>query len=473
MNENFYSEKDELYLLGGCLNDSAILYECVEKLPSNSFYFQEHEELFKVLKFMLNSKIEINQEMVLKIISDMKNVKIPLRVVANAYVTWDKAIDLNYVIERILRLYNQRSMYYLSKGTLEDLNRLEDVFELKKRYLQKLSELDGYSSRCFVANAQISKNYRNGKSYIENLDIHLENKRNGIDDFDGFRSGYHNLDQIIGGFRNGTSTIIGARSSSGKTTLIVNLIINIVMKYPEAKIGFFSLEMSKESIYEKCMLTMAGVNLSDVEEGRVCADKYQRICIQEKEVASWPLYTFDFGGLKISQMKSEIKKAIIRNGINICFIDYLTRIQSDNKNTNKHQEVDQVSKGIKECSMEFNIPFVTLSQLSRGVALRSDKRPVISDLRESGSIEEDSDLILLMHRPKHYDTSLRDDFTEIFVAKNRFRGDLGKITYKFENGILKEIPKVEEMIQGAMITSQNNHSQEDEEWKNRYVSRKY
>lgn len=473
MTDNF-SEKDEIYLLGGCMDDPAILGDCIEKLSASAFFIKEHHGLFKILRQMFRLKIQTNPSMVIKYIEDNDLVAevSDLKLIHNISLLGDRTIDANYYIRRIQSFHSKRSLQKIGEDILTNISTSKDPEILKNEIIERLQDLDAANIKGFTSNRQVFENFKDGMNYIQYLDDLIEKKSKGIDIFEGFRTGYPQLDSLIGGFENGTSTIIGARSSSGKTTFIVNLILNIFRENPTANIGFFSFEMNKRRIFEKILYTYAGVRYSNDKNHIYSQEEYQSLVHHLTDFKSWPLFHFDHSGIKISQLKSEVKKAISRHKMNICFIDYLTKIQGDFRGQNKHIEIDQVSKGIQECAQEFNIPFVTLAQLNRQAIGRTDKRPTMTDLRESGSIEEDADTILMLHRPKHFDTSLKEDNTELYVSKNRSYGDLGKIVLKFDRGILAELPSVENLVQGAMISPQEE-KENTRAWEKTYVAREY
>ena len=199
-----------------------------------------------------------------------------------------------------------------------------------------------------------------------------------------------------------------------------------------------------------------------MQERRLTPFDFEDLAKAEKNIRDMKLTIFDRSGININEFKSHIRRETIRNGLDIVFLDYLSIIQAFHKTGNKHQEIDQVSKGLQSIALELNIPIVTLSQLNRAIYGRTEKTPVLSDLRESGSIEEDADLVMLLHRPAHYATAYQniDDVTQLIVAKNRLRGDLKKVEFDYKGGRYIEREPVETLLPNRVV-----HSSEKEEYR--------
>ncbi len=208
----------------------------------------------------------------------------------------------------------------------------------------------------------------------------------------------------------------------GKTTFILNLMKNMSLYQKKTKIGFFSLEMPATTIFTKLLCLFCDIKFSKFEDGLCTSEEKDRVINQIQKMKDLPLYLDDPSGIKLSQLRSRAKRMLYNFGIEILFIDYLTLIRSDEKFNNKHLEVDAISKGLQTLAKELNIPIVVLAQLNRASVKKEKPFPSLADFRESGSIEEDADGCILLHRPEYYDPNNQPGIIKVYVAKNRLRG---------------------------------------------------
>lgn len=435
----------EAYLISAMINNQTIANDYLHKLNLSDFYKIENQHIFNVLKSLHFRNEELLLDKIAYQLIQEAKIACPMSLLLDIQSLNGHMCDIEFYFHIVKENSLARSLTSLAQNLELRSKSKENAYDLQVEFQEKISSFGKIDSRGFISMRETWDNFEDNMPYHDFLKKRMIDFAEGKDCFDGIRTGYKRLDSLIGGFANGTNNIIGARSSSGKTTFLCNLIINITNNYPEKKIGFFSLEMPRNRIVQKLIAAYLNINPKNLEDGKITLQDYERVVEFEKKPTHPNLLFFDYSGVSVQEVKSVIRNEIRKSELNIVFIDYLTRIQSDRKYSSKHLEIDYVSKSLQDAALEFKIPIVSLAQLNRQFAMRADKRPVMSDLRESGSIEEDSDLILLMHRPAQHQAGVKDN-TEIIVAKNRLFGDLGKVELEFNNGLLTELPTLQELM---------------------------
>lgn len=258
----------------------------------------------------------------------------------------------------------------------------------------------------------------------------------------GLKTGFHDLDKMTAGFQKGDLIIIGARPAMGKTTFAQNLAYNVATRNGTGKgVLFYSMEMANNEIVDRMISDIAGVNAWRIRTGNLDDDDFARIGDALAEMSEISLFIDDTSSMNILEIRNKTRRAVHDHHISMVIVDYLQLLQgSDRYAGNRVQEVTEISRGLKQMARELEIPVIALAQLSRGVTGRDDPRPVLSDLRESGSIEQDADMVMFLHRPDYYKQN-NDDFvptniTELIIAKHR-HGPVGKVELYFHPELLR------------------------------------
>ncbi len=256
----------------------------------------------------------------------------------------------------------------------------------------------------------------------------------------GLKTGFRDLDKKTAGFQKGDLVIIGARPAMGKTTFAQNLAYNIA-SINKKGVLFFSMEMAANEIIDRMISDVSGVDNWKMRTGNLSDEEFSRIGDALAEMDEIPIYIDDTSSMTIVELRNKARRAQHDHDIGIVIVDYLQLIQgSDRYKGNRVQEVTEISRGLKILARELEIPVIALAQLSRNVTGRDDPRPVLSDLRESGSIEQDADLVMFLHRPDYYkqndDNYEETHITELLVAKHR-HGAVGKIELYFHPELLR------------------------------------
>ncbi len=232
----------------------------------------------------------------------------------------------------------------------------------------------------------------------------------------GIATGLRDLDQRMGGFQNSDLIIIAGRPAMGKTSLATNIAFNMAKAYKGEKqpdgalktingaiVGFFSLEMSAEQLATRIVAEQSGISSYKIRQGKITEQEFYRLSDVAADIEKMPLYIDQTGGISIAQLVARARRLKRQRGLDILFIDYLQLLSgSSKKSDNRVQEVTEITTGLKALAKELNVPVIALSQLSRGVESRDDKRPQLQDLRESGSIEQDADVVMFVFRDEYY-----------------------------------------------------------------------
>jgi replicative DNA helicase len=241
----------------------------------------------------------------------------------------------------------------------------------------------------------------------------------------GFLSSFQELDSILQGFQKYDLIVIAGRPSMGKTAFSLNIGINIIKQY-KIPLIIFSLEMSRQQIIYRLISTDSEINSNRLKSGKMNAWEWKLLSKSMKEISELPIFIDDDPNINISDIRSKIKKIIHENNKDcLVIIDYLQLMRVNKKFENRSQEISYVTRNLKILAREFKIPIVILSQLSRNLESRPNKRPMLSDLRDSGSIEQDADIVIMLYREDYYqDKKLEEQITEFIIAKHR-NGPIG------------------------------------------------
>lgn len=265
------------------------------------------------------------------------------------------------------------------------------------------------------------------EEYFDRLAFLQEHKGEII----GVPSGYVDLDKVTGGFQQSDLVILAARPSTGKTSLALGFAYNVAMKF-QRPVGVFSLEMSREQLVQRMLAMETGVDSHRLRTGYIDEEEWDRVSRAFGKLATAPLYIDDSAGISIMEMRSRARRLHAEYGIELLIIDYL-QLMAGSRNENRVQEVSEISRNLKGLARELNIPVITLSQLSRAVESRTSHVPQLSDLRESGSIEQDADVVMFIYREEMYNPETeKKNLAEIHIAKHR-NGPTGVVPLFFHN----------------------------------------
>ena len=273
-----------------------------------------------------------------------------------------------------------------------------------------------------------------GEVVLSNLD-----KLNALQQHDGaitgVPTGFKDVDHVFNGLQKSDLILVAARPAMGKTAFTLNIAQNVTMLYDKT-VAFFSLEMGKEQLVGRILSSVAGVSSEKLRRANMDPADWEKVIAAADRMSKSKLFIDDTPGLTVQDMRSKLRRLKVEHGLDLVIVDYIQLMQGRNSgkgSENRQQEVSEISRNLKLIAREFNVPLIALSQLSRGVESRPDKRPVLSDLRESGSLEQDADIVIFLYRDKYYDeNSEKGDNAEVLIRKHR-NGSVGTVELQFRD----------------------------------------
>ena len=428
---NFLAEK---MVLGCLLVNSEAIEISLKIISSDFFYFKNHQEIYKTIIFLHKNQLPIDSLTIITFLQDngllnkIGGVKVLIEL-------FRQVPNLAY-FEDYLRLlkdkYIRRSLiqfsYEIINSSYTTSLPLENIINhIEQKLFHFTNEL---SLHKLESNAEV----------INNIFFELKTK-SVHSQLSGMNSGFDDLDSLTQGFQKSDLIIIAGRPSIGKTALSLTIASNLV-KISKLPILFFSLEMSKKQLIYRLLSMETNIPQMKLKTGKLNKNEWIKLTKIIKILAKLPLFIDDKPDLFIEDIRSKIKTILFeQNKLGLVIIDYIQLIKSSNfKLDNRVQELSLITRSLKILAREFNIPIIGLSQLSRNVENRIDKKPILSDLRESGSIEQDADLVLLMYQNTLPNETQIENKTlqtiELLIAKQR-NGPTGKISLEFNKAQTK------------------------------------
>ena len=283
-----------------------------------------------------------------------------------------------------------------------------------------------------------------GEVVLSNLD-----KLNALQQHDGaitgVPTGFKDVDHVFNGLQKSDLILVAARPAMGKTAFTLNIAQNVTMLYDKT-VAFFSLEMGKEQLVGRILSSVAGVSSEKLRRANMDPADWEKVIAAADRMSKSKLFIDDTPGLTVQDMRSKLRRLKVEHGLDLVIVDYIQLMQGRNGgkgSENRQQEVSEISRNLKLIAREFNVPLIALSQLSRSVESRPDKRPVLSDLRESGSLEQDADIVIFLYRDKYYDeNSEMGDEAEILIRKHR-NGAVGTVRLLFKGELTRFLDTVD------------------------------
>lgn len=282
-----------------------------------------------------------------------------------------------------------------------------------------------------VSGRKNSEGFKDIKDVLIDVYDKIEKLHENQGDVTGVPTGYQELDRITSGFQQNDLIIIAARPSVGKTAFALNVAQNVAVK-TDNNVAIFSLEMGADQLVQRMLCAEGNIDSQRLRSGQLQADDWGKLTMAMGSLSNAGIFIDDTPGIRVSEIRSKCRRLKQEHGLGMIMIDYLQLIQgSSGSQENRQQEVSEISRSLKGLARELEVPLIALSQLSRGVESRQDKRPMMSDLRESGSIEQDADIVGFLYRDDYYDTeSEKQNIIEIIISKQR-NGPTGTVELAF------------------------------------------
>ena len=429
-------------VLGALMLEKEALTNIIDILKPENFYKDAHKEIYQAIIDLFNNSQPID---LLTVTNQLKKngtldivggsyyvTKLTTRVNSASNIEFHSRIILEQSIKR--ELINISSK--VQKDAYEDTI---DVFDLLDQTEQSLFD---------VSESHIRKNYKKVQNLMKEAIDELETKKEKKDGITGVPSGFIDLDTITSGWQPSDLVIVAGRPSMGKTAFVLSLIRNASIDH-NLPMGIFSLEMSSLQLVNRLISSEAELDSDKIRKGNLKDYEWQQLLHKTDLLQTAPIFIDDTPALSILELRAKARRLKSQHDIQCIIVDYLQLMTSEYGKTsgNREQEIASISRSLKAVAKELNIPVIALSQLSRAVETRGgDKRPVLSDLRESGSIEQDADMVMFIYRAEKYDITEDEDgestigVAELLLRKNR-NGPTGKVKLKFVERFAKFVDK--------------------------------
>lgn len=435
-----HSIEAEKGVLGSILIDKDAIIHVANLLSSDDFYDPAHAIVYSAMQDLYARNRPIDSITVREVIDDQKKLEsiggnpflaeLMTSVFSSANIfQYAQIVKNKAVLRRLIRAGNEITLLGYDEAA-----ETTDLLEKSEKSLFSVTQT-------FIQNKLVPIREILNARYEEFAAIHADPElvqRNMIS------TGYQEFDHKLGGFKRGDLIIVAARPSMGKTAIALNFAQNVAKK--GRHVAIFSLEMSKEQLTDRLIAAAMAVDSWKLQKGKLTEDEFARMGDALETLSHSKIYLDDSpAGEGLVSIKSKARRLKMESGLDLIVIDYL-QLMSNGNSLNRVQEVSEISRGLKSLARELDVPVIALSQLSRAVEARPDKRPVMSDLRESGSIEQDADIITMLYRDDYYNEfSETPGITSVFIRKNR-NGPIGQVDLKFEKSQQKfyEIEKWEQ-----------------------------
>lgn len=416
----------EQALLASMLLDREVLIKCTDLLTAQCFYQKAHAVIFKAMSEIYESGSALD----LVILSDHLRSKELLEEIGNSsyLVVMANAVPSSANFESYLKIVYEK---FLLRTLINAGNQIArfgyDEAEEADALVEKAEKLI-FS----ITQNRLSQDFVSLKALVRDVFDNIEKLFRRKSLVTGISTGFYDMDAMTAGFQPSDLVILAARPSMGKTAFVLNLATNMAMGTGTG-VGLFSLEMSKEQLVHRMMCTEARVSSHKARTGQIDGNDWSRFATAAGKLNETPIFIDDTPGLTFSELRSKARKLYAEHKVGAIIIDYLQLMQGRaTKDANRQQEISEISRSLKSLARELKVPVITLSQLSRAVEQRPDKRPMLSDLRESGAIEQDADVVMFIYRDEYYnkEESKEPGVAEIIIAKQR-NGPTGTVKLRF------------------------------------------
>jgi len=415
----------EQAVIGAIFLDPNTFSIASEWLVPNDFYKTSHQMIFEVMYNLFEKGEPIDLVTVTSALTSTGSLE---QVGGVTYLTniagsVPTAANIEYyskIVEEkaiLRRLIQTASNIVTSTFTKEE--EVEEVLDEAERSILE------------VSNRKNANSFKQIRDVLIEVYENIEQLHNQQGDVTGVPTGYRDLDRMTSGFQKNDLIIIAARPSVGKTAFALNIAQNVAIKTDE-NVAVFSLEMGAEQLVQRMLCAEGNIDSQRLRTGKLQEDDWEKLTMAMGSLSHAGIFIDDSASVRVSDIRSKCRRLKQEHGLGMIIIDYLQLIQgSERSKENRQQEVSEISRSLKALARELEVPLIALSQLSRGVESRQDKRPMMSDLRESGSIEQDADIVGFLYREDYYDSESEDqNIIEIIISKQR-NGPTGTVQLAF------------------------------------------
>ena len=423
----------EISVLGAILIDNEALSDSIDILKQEYFYKLEHQFIYEAIANLFQESNPID---ILTVTEELKRLGNLKKAGGVSYVSGltsrvSSSANTEYHARIIAEKFIQRKLINISSGIIEEsLDDTIDVFETLNKAEQELFN---------VTEGTLRKSYDSMSDLIKVSLKNIENLKNKEAGLSGVPSGFSKLDRVTSGWQKSDLIICAARPGMGKTAFALTMARNIAIEHGMG-VGVFSLEMSSEQLVNRLISSESEIEAGKLRKGDLKEHEWIQLHSKIKDLSKAPIFIDDTPAISVFELRAKARRLVKKHGIKMIIIDYLQLMTAGGKGGNREQEISTISRSLKGIAKELGIPVMALSQVNRALEQRSgvgSKRPMLSDLRESGAIEQDADIVTFIYRPEYYKIQEWENGenclgqSEIIVAKHR-NGGLADIRLKFK-----------------------------------------
>jgi replicative DNA helicase len=419
----------EEVVLGALMLEKNALNAVVEFLKPEHFYLETHKEIYTAIVELFKSTEPVDMRTVVNQLR--KSGKIEL--VGGAYYIAEltakvsSAANIEYHARVVMEMAIKRELIQVASQIQSDAYEdTTDVFELLDKTEQSIFQ---------ISDSNLRKNYDNMRNLMARAIQELQIMKEHKDGLTGVPSGFTELDRMTSGWQKSDLVIIAARPGMGKTAFVVSALRNAAVDF-KIPVAIFSLEMASIQLVNRMISAEAELESEKIKKGNLAEHEWAQLVHKTSRLSSAPIFIDDTPALSILELRAKCRRLKAEHGIQVIVIDYLQLMRGE-QGGNREQEIASISRSLKGIAKELSVPVIALSQLSRSVETRGgDKKPQLSDLRESGSIEQDADIVMFLYRPEYYKITVDEEGMptqgtgEVIIAKHR-NGSTGNVKLKF------------------------------------------
>ncbi len=413
--------ESEQCVIGSIIVEEQTLVPVAEILDREDFYIDAHKVIYDSMIELGNERkpidmITLTNRLKEKGYLDQVGGVTYLTSITNMIPTtsnvkvYAEIVKKNSTLRKLIKASND----IISMG-YEASDSLDDILNVAEKKIFDISQ------------DRMSQDFKPISEVLTSVTAMIEEVYSKGSDITGLDTGFIDLNKKLGGFHKSDLILIAARPGMGKTAFALNLVANAAIR-SKSSVAVFSLEMSKEQLVQRLLSSQSNVALNNISKGKIADDEWKKLTDAMTVLSSSHIFIDDTPGIKVSEIRSKCRKLKMEEGLDMIMIDYLQLMEADGRADNRQQEVSKISRSLKILAKEMNCPVIALSQLSRNTESGKDHMPKLSDLRDSGAIEQDADIVMFIYRDEYYTKmeTKKKDLAEIIIAKNR-HGEISNI----------------------------------------------
>ena len=413
--------ESEQCVIGSIIMEEETMVPVAEILDIEDFYIDAHKVIYESMLELNNERKPIDMVTVSNRLKEkgyldqvggvtyLTSITNMIPTTSNVKV-YAEIVKKNSTLRKLIKASND----IISMG-YEASHSLDDILNVAEKKIFDISQ------------DRMSEDFKPISEVLTSVTAMIEDVYSKGSDLTGLDTGFIDLNKKLGGFHKSDLILIAARPGMGKTAFALNLVANAAIR-SKASVAVFSLEMSKEQLVQRLLSSQSNVALDSISKGKIADDEWKKLTDAMTILSSSDIFIDDTPGIKVSEIRSKCRKLKMEKGLDMIMIDYLQLMEADGRADNRQQEVSKISRSLKILAKEMNCPVVALSQLSRNTESGKDHTPKLSDLRDSGAIEQDADIVMFIYRDEYYTKmeTKKKDLAEIIIAKNR-HGEISNI----------------------------------------------